>query len=136
MYQVVKATYQDGVLKPVKDLSLEDEQQVVIIVLPVRSETSQAQPDLERVAIIKEQAAAWLIQQPTEAVHPPASLESNQEQRMDEDIESILASIRAKANQLSSEEIAGDIGQALVEAQMIPADEQARLEAELDALLT
>jgi predicted DNA-binding antitoxin AbrB/MazE fold protein len=136
MYQVLKATYQDGVLKPAEDLPLEEQQQVVVIVLPVRSEISPTKSDPERVTTIKEQAATWLTQQPADAVRPPAGLEPAQEQRMDEDIEKILASIRAKAGQLSAKEIAVDIGQALAEIQMIPADEQTRLEAELDALLT
>ena len=30
MYKVVRATYQDGILRPVEDLSLEEEQQVVV----------------------------------------------------------------------------------------------------------
>jgi predicted DNA-binding antitoxin AbrB/MazE fold protein len=133
MYEVVKAIYQDGVLKPVEDLSLEEQQQVVVIILPVRSEISQAQPDPERVNIIKEQTATWLRQQPAEAIRPPASLEPAQEQHVDQDIEDTLRAIRA--SQLSSEEIAADVSQALVEAQMISAEEQARLEAELDTIL-
>jgi predicted DNA-binding antitoxin AbrB/MazE fold protein len=135
MYKVVKATYQDGVLRPVEDLQLEEQQQVVVIILPVRSDTSQAQPDPERVAIIKERTATWLRQQPAKAIRPPASLEPTQEQHVDQDVEDILRAIRAKASQLSSEEIAADVSQALVEAQMISAEEQARLEAELNTIL-
>lgn len=136
MYQVLKAIYQDGVLKPAEELPFEEQQQVVVIVLPVRSEISPTKSDPERVTTIKEQAATWLTQQPADAVRPPAGLEPTQEQSLDEDIEKILASIRAKAGQLSAKEIAVDIGQALAEIQMIAADELTRLEAELDALLT
>jgi predicted DNA-binding antitoxin AbrB/MazE fold protein len=135
MYKVVKATYLDGVLKPLEDLSLEEEQQVVIIILPAASEISQAQSDLDRMTIIKEQTATWLRQQPAQAVRPPTSLDPSQHQQADQDIEDTLKAIRAKASQMSPEEIAADISQALVEAQMIPAEEQARLEAELDAIL-
>jgi predicted DNA-binding antitoxin AbrB/MazE fold protein len=136
MYKVIRATYQDGVLRPVEDLPLEEQQQVVVvIILPARSDTSQAQPSPERVKIVKEQTATWLRQQPDKAVRPPASLKPAQEQRVDQDIEDTLRVIRAKAGQLSSEEIAADVSQALVEAQMISAEELARLEAELDTIL-
>jgi predicted DNA-binding antitoxin AbrB/MazE fold protein len=135
MYKVVKAIYQDGVLKPVEDLSLEEQQQVVVIILPVRSETSQAQPASERITIIKEQTATWLRQQPAKAIRPPASLKPAREQHVDQDIEDTLKAIRTKASQLSPKEIAADISQALVEAEMISAEEQARLETELDTIL-
>ena len=135
MYKVIRATYQDGVLRPVEDLPLEEQQQVVVIILPARSDMSQAQPSPERVAIIKEQTATWLRQQPGKAVRPPASLKPAEEQHVDQDIEDTLRAIRAKAGQLSSEEIAADVSQALVEAQMISAEELVRLEAELDTIL-
>jgi len=47
-----------------------------------------------------------------------------------------LNAIRVRAAQLTSQKIVSDISQALVEAEMIPADEQARLESELDSILT
>jgi UDP-N-acetylglucosamine:LPS N-acetylglucosamine transferase len=77
-----------------------------------------------------------MSQQPADAIRPPARLEQAREQNLDKDFEAALAAIRARANQLSSEEIATDISQALAEIHLIPPDEQARLKAELDALLT
>jgi predicted DNA-binding antitoxin AbrB/MazE fold protein len=135
MYEVVKAIYQDGVLKPAEDLSLQEQQQVVVIILPARSEISQAQPNPDRATVIREQTATWLRQQPDEAIRPPAPLEPAQEGHIDRDIEDTLKAIRARASRLSSEEIAADVSQALVEAQMIPVEEQARLEADLDTIL-
>ena len=134
MYQVVRATYRDGVLRPVEDLSLEDEQQVVVIILSATSGALPAQSDFDHTSIIKEQTASWLARQPAQAIRPPVSLDPSQQQT-DQDIEDTLKTIRAKASQISPEEIAADISQALVEAQVIPAEEQARLEAELDAIL-
>jgi predicted DNA-binding antitoxin AbrB/MazE fold protein len=135
MYRIVKATYQDGVLKPAGALPLEDRQQVVVIILPIQSGTSPARPDLNRVAVMKEQTAAWLREQPAESLRPDDSPEADREQSLEDDVENALAAIRAKASQLTPEEIAADVSQALVESQMIPKDERARLEAELDALL-
>lgn len=66
---------------------------------------------------------------------PPARLEQAQEQSLAEDFEAALAAIHARANQLSSKEIAADVSLALVEIQLIPPKEQAQLEAELDAIL-
>jgi predicted DNA-binding antitoxin AbrB/MazE fold protein len=76
MYRVVKATYQDGVLKPDQDLSLEDQEQVLVIVLPLPSDTPSPSSNLKRVTVLKERAATWLSQQPADAIRPPARLEA------------------------------------------------------------
>ena len=57
MYQVIKAIYQDGVLKPAETLSLENQQQVLVLVLPLSPNPPLPQPDLERVAVLRERAA-------------------------------------------------------------------------------
>jgi predicted DNA-binding antitoxin AbrB/MazE fold protein len=136
MYRVVKATYQDGVLKPIENLSLEEQEQVLVIVVSLSSKTPSPTPGPKRANVLKERAATWLNQQPADAVRPPARLEQAREQSLAEDFEAALAAIRARANQLPSKEIAADISQALTEIQLIPPDEQAQLEAELDAILS
>jgi predicted DNA-binding antitoxin AbrB/MazE fold protein len=128
MYQIVKATYQDGLLKPNENLSLEDKQQVLVIILPLQSDVSKSHSSSERVTMLKEQAAIWLSQQSDKAIQPLSS------EPKEVSLESILTDIRARASQHTSEEIAADISQALVEAQLIPADERTRLEAELDTI--
>jgi predicted DNA-binding antitoxin AbrB/MazE fold protein len=135
MVQVTKATYQDGVLKPAESLSLVDQQQVVIVIVPLQQDESLSQSKSSQAAILKDQARVWLSQQADDAVRPPTALEPNQEQTIIADAKSLLEEIRSQASRMTPSEIAADISQALTEARLLPADEQDYLEAELNALL-
>jgi hypothetical protein len=135
MYRVVKMTYQDGVLKPAQDLPFRDRQQVLAIVLPLQEAMPLPQPDLTRVATLREQAANWLSQQPPDAVRLPLRLSEAHESDLDRDFDAILAAIRQRSHRFSSQEIAADVNLALAEARSLSADERSRLETELDALL-
>jgi hypothetical protein len=106
---------------------------VVVVILPLPADIPQPKADSNRVAILKEQTAAWLSQQPAGAVRPPLFAESDQS--LNEELDAILNEIRTQASYMSTSEIATDISQALIEAQLLASDEQAHLEAELNALL-
>jgi hypothetical protein len=58
-----------------------------------------------------------------------------QEHALDERFDTALAEIRARAAQFSPAEIVADVEAALAEAWTLSADERARLNGELDALL-
>jgi len=135
MRRMITATYHNGVLKPTEKLPLPDQQEVLIIVLPLPRAVPPARPDLARVAVMREQAATWLRQQPVEAVRPPLRLKQAEEQTLDSDFAAALAAIRARASQFSAEEIIADVEAALAEVQTLSPDERARLDAELDAAL-
>jgi predicted DNA-binding antitoxin AbrB/MazE fold protein len=132
---MVTATYENGVLKPAQELPLRDQQQVLVIVLPLPPTSPPAKPDLERVAAMREQADRWLSQQSPDAVRQPLPLTQAQEQALDDSFEVALAEIRARASQFSAEEIVADVEAALAEVRALSSDERARLEAELDAVL-
>jgi predicted DNA-binding antitoxin AbrB/MazE fold protein len=135
MRQVVTATYQDGVLKPAWRLPLPEREQVLVIVLSLPQAAPAAGLDLERVAAMQAQAQQWLRQQPPDAVRPPVRLTPAQEHALDERFDTALAEIRARAAQFSPAEIVADVEAALAEAWTLSADERARLNGELDALL-
>lgn len=135
MQRVITATYQNGVLKPAQELPLRDQQQVLVIVLPLRQTGLPAKPNSERVAAMREQAATWLSQQSPDAVRPPLPLTQTQEQALDDSFEAALAEIRARASQFSPEEIIADVEAALAEVRTLSPDERARLDAELDTVL-
>jgi predicted DNA-binding antitoxin AbrB/MazE fold protein len=134
MYQAVKATYENGVLKPAQELPLKDQEQVLILVLTLQSQTS-LQLNLDRVAVLKEQAATWLAQQPADAVRPPLQLSSAQEQSLDEGFDAALAAIRSRSSQVNLDEMTADVSHALSKARSLSPAEQTRLETELDAFL-
>ena len=135
MHRVVTATYQNGVLKPAQELPLRDQQQVLIVILPSPQARPPAEPNLERVAAMREQANQWLSQQSPDAIHPPLRLTQAQEQALDDGFEAALAKIRARASQFSTEEIAADVEAALADVRTLSPEERARLDAELDLVL-
>lgn len=135
MRRVVTATYHNGVLKPAQKLPLPDQQQVLIIVLPLPQDVLYTKPDRERVAIMREPADAWLRQQPADTVRPPLRLKQAKEQTLDSDFAATLAAIRARASRFSAEEIVADVEAALAEVQTLSPEERTRLDAELDAAL-
>jgi predicted DNA-binding antitoxin AbrB/MazE fold protein len=135
MRQVIPATYQDGILKLSQKLPLSDQQQVLIIVLPLPQVDSSDEFQPERVAAMQEQARNWLSQQPSTAVRPPLRLTPARKQDLEDSFETALADIRARAGLFSAEEVLADIEAALDEARTLPADVRDRLDAELDAAL-
>ena len=135
MHRVVTATYQNGVLKPAQELPLRDQQQVLIVILPSPQARPPAEPNLERVAAMREQANQWLSQQSPDAIRPPLRLTQAQEQALDDGFEAALAKIRARASQFSTEEIAADVETALADVRTLSPEERARLDAELDLVL-
>ena len=135
MHQVVTATYQDSTLRLAQALPLPNQQQVLVIVLPLPEAVPFAKPNLARVAVMREQAAQWLNQQSPDAVRPPLRLSQAQEQKLDADFEAALADIRARASRFSAAEIVADVEAALAEVRSLSHDERSRLDEELDAIL-
>jgi predicted DNA-binding antitoxin AbrB/MazE fold protein len=133
--QVVTATYQDGVLRPARGLSLPERQPVLVVVLPLPQVAPVVGPDLERVAAMQAQARQWLSQQQPDAVRPPLRLTPAQDRTLDQRFDATLAEIRARAAQFSSAELVADVEAALAEAASLSVDERARLSGELEALL-
>jgi hypothetical protein len=62
-------------------------------------------------------------------------MEQAQEQALDDSFEAALAEIRARASQLSPEEIVADVEAVLAEVRALSPDERAQLDTELDAVL-
>jgi predicted DNA-binding antitoxin AbrB/MazE fold protein len=134
MKRAITATYEDGALKLSEKLPLEDHQEVLVIVVPLSREEQLSADEQERATRLKQRAEVWLARQPANSVRPPLSLpESCQE--LDKAFDMALAAIRARAEQFSTAEIAADVDAALVESHALSADDRARLEAELDAIL-
>ena len=136
MYQVIKATYENGILKPTHHLPLAEQEQVFVVVLPwTKQKYTPTQPNQKRVALLREQAAAWLSQQPKDAVRPPLRLPEAQERKQNKEFDAALAAIRKQAKQISVEEIANDVNQALAEVRTLSPSERVHLETELDKFL-
>jgi hypothetical protein len=137
MYRIAKMTYQDGVLKSPEALPLEERQQVLVLLLPLPTKARPPQmADPQRMAVLREKAAAWLSQQPADALRPPLALTEMQARGLDEGFDTALMEIRQRASQFDARQIAADVNQALAEVRALSAPEHARLQAELDAFLT
>ncbi len=135
MHQIVTATYQDGLLRPSHKLPYADQQQVLVILVPLFEPSAAAAANLDRVTAMQVQARAWLSQQNSNAVRPPLQLTSHQEGILEDDFDAALAVIRQPSSKLRRDDIAADIETALVEERAFSAEEQARLEAELEDIL-
>ena len=132
MYQVISAIYEDGMLKPTHHLSLEEGQQVLLLILPWTKPTFR-QPNLKRVAALRQQATTWLREQPKDAVRRPLRLPEAQERKQNEEFDAALGAIRKRAKQISVEEIEADISKGL--AEVVLPSERVWLEAELERCL-
>jgi predicted DNA-binding antitoxin AbrB/MazE fold protein len=135
MKRVIAATYEDGALKLSEKLPLEDKQEVLVIVVPLTRKEQLSADEQARATRMKEQAEAWLARQPADGVRPPLSLPESRTQELDKAFDAALAAIRARAEQFPAAEIAADVDAALAESRALSADDRARLEAELDAIL-
>ena len=129
-HQAVRAVYDKGILRPKRLLPLEDQEEVLILVIPLR-EKEQVAPDPHRLTVLRERVETWLAQQPPDAVRP--SLYSPE--APDRAFDQVLAAIRARASRFSDEEIATDVRAALAEARCLSPKEQAELDTEVDSLL-
>jgi predicted DNA-binding antitoxin AbrB/MazE fold protein len=133
MHQVVTATYQDGMLHPAHKLPLVNQQRVLIVVVPLPQ--AAAQHDPVRVAMLKERAAEWLSQQPSQSVRPPLSLSPSQQQDLDSGFDAALSEVRARSGRYSEAEIVSEIAAALAEIRATPPNASPELEADLAAIL-
>ena len=135
MYQVIPATYENGVLKPGQALSLPDHQQVLLVIVPVPSSTPTGHFDAESVAAMQEQVDNWLAMQSTEAVRSPALLQPARQASAADELAVIVAKIRAVAGQVERGELVADIEAALAEAQSLSPPEAEGLNTELNLIL-
>ncbi len=134
MHQLVSATYEKGVLKPLRNLPLVDQQQVYLIVIsaPASTQSTSVQPDMKRVDEMQQQVDAWLSTQPLDALRFP---ESPDQLAPDSDFSSLLETPRDAAHQVRSIEIVADIEQAIAESRLLPQDEIDLLRYELETIL-
>ena len=132
MHQLVSATYEKGVLKPLRSLPLVDHQQVYLIVISASAQATSMQPDMKRVDEMQKQVDAWLSSQPLEGLRFP---ESPDQLVPDPDFPSLLESLRDTAHQYRLIEIVADIEQAVAESQILPQDEIDLLRYELEPIL-
>jgi hypothetical protein len=135
MYNVVKMVYQDGVLRSPEALPFKDRQEVLVLVLPLQTETTQSAANPKRAAQLREQAAIWLAQQPADAVRPPLATAEEDDRRLDDHFETSLAAIRRHAGRFDQREIEADIRLALAESRTLTAAEQRGLDVEVEAFL-
>jgi predicted DNA-binding antitoxin AbrB/MazE fold protein len=134
MKRAITATYEDGALKLSEKLPLEDHQEVLVIIVPLPRKEQLSADEQARADRMKQQAEAWLARQPADGVRPPLSLPESRSQEL-EAFDVALAAIHARAEQFPAAEIAADVDAALAESRALSADDRARLETELDAIL-
>jgi predicted DNA-binding antitoxin AbrB/MazE fold protein len=134
MKRAITAIYEEGVLKPSEKLPLEEQQEVLVIVVPLPRNEQLLTDEQARLAQMREQTEAWLAKQPTDAVRPPLSLPQARSRELDDAFDVALTTIRARAAQFSEAEIAADVDAALAETRALSVDDRARLDAELKAI--
>lgn len=133
MHQVIKATYENGVLKPGQPLRLHDRQQVVLVVLPVASTSPTPWADAERVASMQLQIDAWLKMQATDAIRQP--LADKEQTTLVQETDALLAEIRLVTGEVDEAQLLADIEAALAEVQALSAEEIAALDTELNSVM-
>jgi predicted DNA-binding antitoxin AbrB/MazE fold protein len=134
MKRAITAIYEGGVLKPSEKLPLEEQQEVLVIVVPLPKKEQLLTDEQAQLAQLREQTEAWLAKQPTDAVRSPLSLPQARSRELDDAFDAALAAIRARAAQFSEAEIAADVDAALAETHALSIDDRARLDAELEAI--
>ncbi len=134
MKRAITAIYEGGVLKPSEKLPLEEQQEVLVIVVPLPRKEQLLTDEQARLAQLRERTEAWLAEQPTDAVRPPLSLPKARSRELDDAFDAALTAIRARAAQFSKAEIAADVDAALAETDALSANDRARLDAELEAI--
>lgn len=135
MPRVVTAVYENGLLKPLQHLPLQEHQRVLVIVLPLDVDRERVSYSPERVAEMEAQVEAWLRRQPADALREPLPLSHAVRQALDQASDEALAAIRRHAAAFDDDEIAADVEAALAEVRAVPRAERQRLEAEVQALL-
>jgi len=125
VHQVITATYENGVLKPEPALLLHDQQQVLLVIVPVGASASTHQPDPMRVASMQKQVEAWLKMQPADAIRLP----------LPEMEQTTLMQEVAAASEVDEDQLLADIEAALAEVRTLSTEEAAALDAELNAIL-
>lgn len=107
------ARYQNGILKPVDPLPLEENQHVRIIVLMQPKEAGEV--DEARLAEMHRRTDEWLAQQPPDAIQPAPSLSTEEQHAFEAEFDEILRKIRAPNVAFSEEEVMADVAAALAE---------------------
>jgi predicted DNA-binding antitoxin AbrB/MazE fold protein len=136
MHQVITATYKNGVLKPSQALPLHDQQQVVLVIVPVAAPAPTHRPNSARVATMQTQVDAWLKMQPAEAIRPPVP--EKEQLPLAQAVAAMAAEIRTLTVGMpvvDETQLLADIETALAEVQVLSAEETAALDAELQAIL-
>lgn len=134
MKRAITAIYEGGVLKPSEKLPLEEQQEVLVIVVPLPRKEQLLTDEQAQLVQMREQTEAWLAKQPTDVVRPPLSLAKARSRELDDAFDATLTAIRARAAQFSEAEIAADVDAALAETHALSIDDRARLDAELEAI--
>lgn len=134
MKRAITAIYEGGVLKPSEKLPLEEQQEVLVIVVPLPRKEQLLTDEQAQLVQMREQTEAWLTKQPTDVVRPPLSLAKARSRELDDAFDATLTAIRARAAQFSEAEIAADVDAALAETHALSIDDRARLDAELEAI--
>ncbi|TEU20336.1 MAG: DUF104 domain-containing protein [Anaerolineales bacterium] len=134
MKRAITAIYEGGVLKPSEKLPLEEQQEVLVIVVPLPRKEQLLTDEQAQLAQMREQTEAWLAKQPADVVRPPLSLPQARSRELDDAFDAALTAIRARAAQFSEAEIAADVDAALAETHALSIDDRARLDAELKVI--
>ena len=121
--KAIRATYEKGFLKPKERLALEENQEVLVFVIPLKS----AYDSSKRLAVMREKVERWLATQPKDAVRPPVISPDEP----DPEFEQAIAAIRREASHYSPEEIAADVEAALAEVRELSPEERDLVEKEI-----
>ncbi|MFQ5594964.1 MAG: antitoxin family protein [Anaerolineae bacterium] len=135
MTRAVTAVYENGVLKLLQELPLQESQHVLVIIVPLDAAQEHLSYSPERVADMERQADAWLSQQPADAVREPSPLAPAVRQMIDRAFDEALAAIHSHSVPFDDDEIATDVEATLAEVRSASTPERQRLEAEVQALL-
>jgi predicted DNA-binding antitoxin AbrB/MazE fold protein len=131
MTNAIIATYENGLLKPAEKLPLSEHQKVLVVVVPLTTETAYPR-DPARLAKMRERTETWLSQQSPDATREPSAQAA---QQRDDEFDAALAAIRARASHFDKAQIIADVEAAISEVRAMPDEERARLNRELTQML-
>ena len=134
MANALIATYENGFLRPSEKLPLDENEQVLVIVVPLVTKPEE-QPDHGRIKTMREEAETWLKQQPVDSLREPAAIPSKTEQHLDNQFDASLAAIRDRASRFSQDQIIADVEAAIAQVRAMSPEERTQLETELDQVL-
>ena len=110
----IRATYEDGVLKPNEPINLTEHQEVrLVIVDEVRGEAEPA-----RVEAMLKQIETWLAVQPSAAAREPKLFSAAERKRLNDDFDGLLAELRQRSALFTAEEIGDDVDEAVAAARL------------------